>query len=182
MPGSAVLLMDLQHDFLGAPGSRLPVDADGAAAVIRAANAILAGEVLAFAVPVVVMNRFPASANVANFFRNGAAVEGSAGVQLDSRVHNAAGRLVVYKSQSSAFTNPELDAYLRAQGVRELYVLGVFAEGCVRATVRDALRRGYKVNVIADAVASNASWKKWLALRAMRRAGANVLPGVEHAS
>jgi nicotinamidase-related amidase len=170
--------MDLQHDFLGANGSRMPVDTKGAAAVLGAANAILAKEVLASAIPVLVVNQFPASARIGNSFRNGAAVEGSAGAQLDGRLHNSAGIKVITKSCPSAFTNPELDAFLRAQGVREIYVLGVFAAGCVCATVRDAAQHGYKVNVIADVVASNARWKKKFALWVMKRAGATLLPSV----
>ena len=82
---------------------------------------------------------------------------------------------MISKSSPSAFSNPELHRYLQAHGVNELYIVGVFAEGCVRATVSDARRRGYKVNVIADAVASSGPWKKRFGLWAMRRAGANVL-------
>jgi hypothetical protein len=39
---AAVLLLDLQRDFPGAEGARPPVDAAGAAAVLRTTNAILA--------------------------------------------------------------------------------------------------------------------------------------------
>ena len=178
MPNTAVLLMDLQRDFLGAAGSRMPVDAIGAEAVLRTANAILSKSTLASSIPIIVMNQFPVSNRVANFFRKGAAVVDTAGAELDARVQNVGHAKVITKSMPSAFTNPELDAYLRAQGVRELYVMGVFAEGCVRSTVLDARRRGYPVNVIADAVATNAPWKKRFALWAIKRAGAHLLPTV----
>jgi len=173
---SAVLLLDLQRDFLGGAGARLPVDAAGAAAVLRTANAVLAKRVLPTARPVLIVTAFPAEARLANFFRKGAAIVGTPGADLDPRVGPTDHVPVMSKARSSAFTNPELERYLQAQGVKELYVLGVFAEGCVRATVRDARQRGYPVTVIVDAVATNARWKRRFALWAMRRAGATLLP------
>lgn len=178
MTRSAVLLMDLQHDFLGAKGSRMPVDAEGAAEIIDTANAILSKEVLPQAIPILIVNQFPISERLANLFRNGAAIAGSPGANLDSRIRNTAQTKIIVKANPSAFRNPEMDRYLQAEGISDLYVMGVFAEGCVRSTVQDAIRRGYNVHVIADSVASNASWKKRLALWAMKRAGASIMPSV----
>ena len=52
---------------------------------------------------------------------------------------------------------------------------GLFAEGCVRSTVVEAIKLGYTVHVIANAVATNAAWKKRFALWAMKRAGAKIV-------
>jgi len=79
---------------------------------------------------------------------------------------------VFAKQRGSAFSNQALGAYLREREIRRLYVLGVFAEGCVRATVLDALRLGFEVFVIENAIATNARWKAWLARWSMKRAGA----------
>ena len=175
MAPAAVLLLDLQRDFLGGAGARMPVDPSGASAVLRAANAILTKRVLRGVVPVLVVTEFPASARVANFFRRGAAIGGTRGAALDPRVGLTDQIPVIRKARSSAFTNPALERCLRMHGVTELFVLGVFAEGCVRATVRDARRRGYPVTVIVDAIATNARWKLRIALWAMRRAGATLM-------
>jgi nicotinamidase-related amidase len=174
MTRPAVLLIDLQRDFLGAIGGRMPVDTEGAIGVISAANAVLAGKRLHGALPLLIVNRFAPRDLVGNFFRHRAAIEGTPGAELDSRVYPTAGVTVIPKRRPSAFTNPDLERALSAQQVRELYVLGVFAESCVRATVADACRRGYRVHVLADAVASDAAWKKRLGLWAMRRAGATI--------
>lgn len=173
---SAVLLMDLQHDFLGAGGSRMPVEADSIAPVIDTANAILDKKMLKDALPVMVVNHFPASDRIGNFFRRGAAVAGTPGAELDSRVQHAGQVKMIGKASASAFTNTDLDRYLRSENITDLYVMGVFAEGCVRATVLDARRLGYAVHVLANAVASNASWKKRFGLWSMKNAGANILP------
>ena len=175
MTRSAVLLMDLQHDFLGAQGSRMPVDAEGAAQVIDTANAILDRKMLAKVIPILIVNQFPNTARIANFFRKGAAITGSPGAELDSRIRKAEGTKTIVKASPSAFNNPELDRYLQTEGISELYIMGVFAEGCVRSTALDALRRGYRVHVIADAVATDALWKKRFALWSMKRAGASIV-------
>jgi nicotinamidase-related amidase len=176
MPKSAVLLMDIQYDFLSREGGRMPVDERGAKAVLRVANDVLSKRVLAEAVPILVVNHFSATERIANFFRKGAAIAGSVGAEFDVRLKRSGSEVVIAKASPSAFSNPELEKYLRAQGVQELYVLGVFAEGCVRSTVVDAVKRGYTVHVMASAIASNAAWKKRFALWAMRRAGARIVP------
>jgi nicotinamidase-related amidase len=178
MPQAAVLFMDLQRDFLAGDGARMPVDAPGAHAVLETANELLSKRVLPEALPILVLNQFPASACVGNFFRNKAAIAGSAGAELDERLKVQGTEKRFGKAHPSAFSNPELQQYLGAQGVQELYVLGVFAEGCVRSTVLQALALGYTVHVFADATATNAAWKKRFALRAMKRAGAKILPGI----
>lgn len=182
MSRSAVLLMDLQKDFLDSANGRMPVDRAGAEAVLNAANQVLSKTVLRDPIAVLVLNQFPPSQRLANWFRHGAALAGSDGARPDERLAADRAAKVLAKSRPSAFSNPELDPYLRAQGADELLVLGVFAEGCVRSTVRDALRRGWRVSVPQDAVASDAAWKKRFALWDMRRAGARILPGLDAAS
>ena len=182
MAESAVLLMDLQRDFLDREEGRMPVDERGAQATLRVANDVLSRRILADALPILVKNQFPAAARVANYFRNGAAICGTAGAELDPRLERSGSETVITKASPSAFSNPELQRYLHAHGVREIYVLGVFAEGCVRASVVEAAKLGYTVIVIADAVASNAAWKKAFALWAMARAGAKILPSLPPSS
>ena len=82
MHESAVLLMDLQRDFLDFAAGRMPVDESGGQAALRVANDVLARRSLADALPILVLNQFPAGARIANFFRNGAAIAGSVGAEL----------------------------------------------------------------------------------------------------
>jgi nicotinamidase/pyrazinamidase len=175
---TAVLLVDLQRDFLDSKEGRMPVTEAGAMAVLEAANDVLAGRVLPRALRVLVLNQFPRTARVANFFRRSAAIAGSQGAEPDSRLERLSGATVLSKSRPSAFSNPQLRELLSAHGVQDLCVIGVFAEGCVRSTVAEAVRLGYSVRVAEEAVASNAAWKKSVALWAMKRAGAVIVPSV----
>ena len=83
---------------------------------------------------------------------------------------------LIPKSTSCAFSNPELNEYLKANDVQMIYTFGVFAEGCVRATVLEARRIGYAVTVPMDAIGTNAKWKRTFALWSMRRAGVVLVP------
>lgn len=80
-----------------------------------------------------------------------------------------------HKTTADAFSNRVFVDWLREARVRDLVILGVFAEGCVRATVASALRRGFSVHVLVPGVASNASWKTRWALWLMRRRGARLV-------
>ncbi|TCO80544.1 nicotinamidase-related amidase [Plasticicumulans lactativorans] len=177
MPDTAVLLMDLQVDFLDTAQGRMPVDAPGAARVIVAANAVLAGRALPGALPVAIVNAFPRSQRVRNRFRNHAAVAGSAGAAIDPRIQLPRGLAVFSKAQGDAFSNPELHAFLQSESVTRVCIVGVFAEGCVRATALGARALGYAVSVPLEAIATDARWKLWLAQRSLRAHGVRV---VEH--
>jgi nicotinamidase/pyrazinamidase len=56
---------------------------------------------------------------------------------------------------SSAFeaTNLDLSYWLRKREVEKLYITGIATEYCVFSTAMDAMREGFQVFVVADAVA-----------------------------
>jgi nicotinamidase/pyrazinamidase len=58
----------------------------------------------------------------------------------------------VRDARSGAAQATELDRLLRACGVSRLVVVGLATDYCVRATALDALRLGYRVVVLRDAV------------------------------
>ena len=80
---------------------------------------------------------------------------------------------IITKNHLSAFINPEFERYLRAQGKNKLLIMGGFTHACVRATVLDAIERGFEVTVLKDLVASPdvLEAKHNLALEEMERKG-----------
>lgn len=175
-PRTAVLLMDLQRDFLADSGARMPVAPADAERVIAVANAVLDGRLLDGALPMVVANAFPPDDRIGNLVRRGAALAGSPGAQLDERVHWRTGLRRFDKRQADAFSHPGLEAQLRQDGVRRLVIVGVFAEGCVLRTALGALKRGFEVWVPRDGVGSDHAWKQRIAAWVLRRAGADLSP------
>ena len=176
MNQSATLLMDLQADFLDPSDGRMPVDKNDAARVIETANAVLAGKVLSTSLPIIVVNEFPRAAWIANMFRHGAAIAGTPGAMLDKRIRVKPGIKVFSKHKPSAFSNPNMEPYLKANAVTTLYIVGVFAEACVRATAVDGKRHGFDVVVPIDAIGTNSETKRRFAKWAMKRAGVELVP------
>jgi nicotinamidase/pyrazinamidase len=175
---TAVLLLDLQIDFLDAEHGKMPVPAADALRVIEAANTVLAGRSLPDALHVLVVNEFPAAAGPGNFLRRGAAIAGSTGARLDPRLRVPPSVPVFPKGRSSAFSNKDLEPYLQSQGVGELWIVGVMSEACVRATALAARKLGFKVAVAEAGIATNAAWKASFARWALRRGGVTIVPAL----
>jgi ureidoacrylate peracid hydrolase len=70
------------------------------------------------------------------------------------RVSPEAGEVVVTKHRYSAFIDTDLNALLRAQGVRNLIVTGVNTNVCVESTARDAFMLDYHVLLVSDCAAT----------------------------
>lgn len=61
------------------------------------------------------------------------------------------GERVFIKNVNSAFIGTDLEAYLRAQAIHTLVVVGVQTDYCVSTTVRMAANLGFSVSVVDDA-------------------------------
>jgi nicotinamidase-related amidase len=127
---------------------------------------------------VYVGNEFPRSQWLRNFARRNAALAGSRGGELDPRVQRVSSTYVS-KAEGDAFSNPALGAFLRASGAEDLIVLGVFAGACVRATTRRAMREGYRVTLVREAVGAGSDRARDRALANLAKAGARVKSGTE---
>jgi len=174
----ALVLVDLQNDFLDAPGLE-PCRSE----VIRRAAALLEAA-RAAGVPVV------HCATAVDTERDGrmphwkaanrwSCVRGTRGHAAPAELSPRAGEPVVEKAFFSAFASSRpgaLDAALSAAGADAVVLAGVHLHGCVRATALDAYQRGLEVWVAEDAVASDdplhaAVTRRYLDGRAARFAG-----------
>jgi len=173
MKDTALLLLDLQRDFLETSG-RMPISAGDADMVIAAANRLVRHAEKAGWQQIFIKNEFLKSDWIGNLFRRHAAIEGTFGAEIDPRVIIPTGSAVIAKSSPAAFTNPALAEALKSAGIRQIVILGVMAEGCVRATVKGARNRGFAVTVVADGVASRREFLKRFGLKSMQKAGAHV--------
>ena len=59
---------------------------------------------------------------------------------------------IITKNNYDAFTNPELDDFLRANNIETLIITGVFTDGCVLSTICGGFARGYNIVVPRDLV------------------------------
>ena len=156
-PRDALLIVDLQRDFL--PGGALGVAEGDAMVPVLNRYVTQAVEVGA----PVFASRDWHPANHCSFREQGGpwpghCIAGSAGAQFAPGLRLPSDVRIVDKA-----TTPEADAYsafggtalretLRALGIERLVIGGLATDYCVLSTVRDALREGYEVFVLEDAV------------------------------
>jgi nicotinamidase/pyrazinamidase len=109
-------------------------------------------------------------------------VAGTEGAQLHGSLDQSKVDLVLDKGQSpnsqgySSFHGSGLADVLRERGVHRVFVTGLTTDYCVKHTVLDALREGFEVTVVVDAIrAVNVQpGDGERALEEMRRAGAGL--------
>lgn len=166
----ALILVDLQQDFLGRPGLE-----PSAARIIAKAADLLEG-CRSRRVPVIHVQtviRADGSDRMPHWKRadRWECVEGTPGAQPPSTLAPAAGEAVIRKPVFSGFGNPGLERTLESRGVDTAIIAGIYLHGCVRSTVLDAYERGYEVFVAADATGSTEpahaeQSRAWLSARA----------------
>ena len=174
---SALLLIDFQQDFLSEQG-RMPVARHQAEPVVAAARQALVQAKANDQIIVAIGNEFRPTDWLMNVLRRRAAVSGSPGTQCDDRLP-LDGAIYIPKWASSAFSNPDLLQLLRKLHVGRLDLTGLFARACVSATAKDALRNGFEVRVLENAVACASDRSRAAALRRLRRAGAEVATALQ---
>ncbi len=183
-PASALLIVDVQNDFC--PGGALAVpDGDRVIPVLnRAIERFSEAGLPVFA------SRDWHPPDTKHFRTRGGpwpphCVAGTPGAAFHPDLRLPPGATVVSKGQDrnddgySAFEATTDDGRtladdLRERGVTDLYVGGLTTDYCVRATALDARAAGFRVTVLADAVAGIDEDDSRRALDEIRAAGAMV--------
>jgi nicotinamidase-related amidase len=154
-PQVALVLVDLQKEFLDPAGPR-PVAPSQVAQMLAAANRLVENA-RSLGVELV-------------YVESGATPDG----ELDPRLQHPSGP-VFRNDRADAFSNPELDEFLQSRAVDHLLLAGVFAERSVYYTAEGAMNRGYKVQVVRDAVAGGSDARRAHALGALERQGVELI-------
>ena len=171
-PDSALILVDFQYEFLDAAG-RMPVARSHVEPTLDAARRAIDGFRAAGRPVVAIGNEFRRGDAVMNLLRRYASLEGSKGARWDERIP-LTGLTYFPKWASSAFVNPEFEAWLKRERVKTLVLTGMFASACVTATAKDALKRGFGVRLLEEAIACSNDRSKARSLRRLERAGATL--------
>ena len=159
---AALLVVDVQYDFL--PGGALGVP-EGDAILPKVNRAV---EVFARRGLPVVATRDWHPPETRHFKTYGGAwpahcVQGTKGARFHKDLKLPRGALVVSKgmdpeedsySAFQAFTDQgrDLESVLREKGVDEVFIAGLATDYCVRASAIDAVKRGFRVRVLKDAI------------------------------
>ncbi len=155
--GDALVIIDVQNDFL--PGGALPVPAgDEVVAPLNGWLAIFAARALP-----VFATRDCHPPDHCSFRAQGGpwprhCVKGSPGADFPIALRLPPVARIIDKPDCadretySAFTGTALEAELRAAGVTRLWVGGLATDYCVLNTVLDALRLGFRVLLLVEAL------------------------------
>lgn len=186
----ALLLIDLQGDYLAAPGLQPPAEV-----VITQAAALLDG-CRKLRIPIIHVwttvyrdddRRLP-HWRQANRWQ---CVAGTPGHQPPRELEPRAGEAMVHKTGFNAFADGALDSELRRLQCDTVILAGVHLHACVRTAAVECLERGYAVRIAEDAVASHdpihaAATRRWLAQRCIEFAPVSAIlgraPGLVHYS
>ena len=191
----ALLLVDLQSDYLAAPELHPPADA----VVTRAAE--LLDHCRHRRIPVIHVwttlrrdkdRRLPHWKRTDRWM----CVAGTSGHQPPARLQPREGETIIHKTGFNAFAGATLDAALRQMNCDTVILAGVHLHTCVRTAAAESLERGLQVFIAEDAVGSNdpvhaAAVRRWLAERCVQfepvnailsRLGGNEPPKLVHRS
>ncbi|HEX8352205.1 MAG TPA: nicotinamidase [Pyrinomonadaceae bacterium] len=179
--GRALIVVDVQNDFC--PGGSLAVGRGDE--VVAPLNRLI-GEFLARGLPVY-KSRDWHPARTRHFADHGGTwpvhcVQGTPGAEFHPDLLEDPRVEVVSKGTGdedsySAFDGTALAEDLRRRGVREVWVGGLATDYCVKNTVLDALREGFRVRALADAMraVNLRPGDDARALEEMRAAGAEIV-------
>lgn len=178
---TALVVIDVQQDFVGPVGAMAQVGVDMAGvgpaldrieALIAAART--AGVVVAFA-RVMTSAATDSPALLALNARKGRPPQAIAICREDQpgsdyhRVRPEAGDIEIGKRLFNTFHGTDFDDQLKARGIETLVVTGFTTDCCVDATSRDAFHRGYHVFVVSDATDAYAADLHLGALKALQK-------------
>jgi len=156
-PGDALLIVDVQNDFL--PGGSLAVLHGDK--VVPALNRYI-GTFEAQGLPVYATRDWHPERHCSFRAQGGPwpphCIAHTRGAEFAPALRLPPAATVISKATSadrdaySGFEGTDLDQRLRATGVRRLFVGGLATDYCVLNTVRDALQLGYEVLLLTDAI------------------------------
>jgi acyl-CoA reductase-like NAD-dependent aldehyde dehydrogenase/nicotinamidase-related amidase len=172
---SALLLIDLQQDFLVPNDPQSSADLQPPAAVLVARTAELLRACRERKIRIIhVWTTVDREKNIRlphwRAQNRWMCVAGTPGHATPESLSPLAGESVVHKTGFNAFASGELDQILRSAGCEAVILCGLHLHACVRAAAVESLERNLKVLIAEDAIASNdpihaAATRRWLAAR-----------------
>jgi len=178
MKNTALLIIDMQNDFVG-PGA--PLRVAGADGIIEPISTILT-RFRERNLPVIHLLRVHRTdgADVEHFRRDlfaktPFAVAGTRGAEVIDPLAPLPGEYILSKTRMSGFFGTDLDLLLRSLGIGRIVVLGIQTPNCIRTTVFDAMAFGYETYLVSDATAAATGEIHEANIRDMAAIGVRIL-------
>jgi len=173
----ALLVVDLQNDFC--PGGALPVP-EGDAVVKPINRLVMAFDTLVFSRDWHPNNHcsFSERPDYVDMSWPEHCVQDSAGAMFHGDLFVPSDAYIVSKGDDpdkeaySAFQDTGLDVWLQGRGIKRVFICGLALDFCVKFTVLDCVKAGFKTFVVEDAVRGISATTSQDAWREMEAAGA----------
>ncbi len=167
----ALVVIDMQHDFVDTTGSCYNLGAESTVPLIKA----LIDAMRAADLPVIWTIEAHRPSGLDAGLENhedclfpSHTVEGTPGIEIVEELAPGPGDVLVAKRRYNCFLGTELDLLLRALRVDTLLLVGVSSDVCVHWTAGEAFQRDYHVRVIEDCVAGTSAEDHQASLLLMR--------------
>lgn len=153
--GVALLIIDMQADFVLPPSPVRVAGAEGTLPLVR--SLLEEGRSRNWDIFHVIRRHAKDGSDAEPYRRHffwagrGICVEGTEGCAIVPGLEPAHGEHILVKKRFSAFFNTDLEEILRGLGIRTVIVSGTQYPNCVRGTAMDALARDFQVIVVTDA-------------------------------
>ncbi|WP_169717692.1 hypothetical protein SPSIL_044250 [Sporomusa silvacetica DSM 10669] len=156
----ALLVIDIQEDYTGTT-AKSPFPYNDSGRLIETVNKVINEAAKENLLIVYIRQEFDGFLGkmISKIFGHGTAIKGNPGTEFDKRVRIVSDHCFT-KPMPDAFSNPSFESFIKENQIKELYLVGLDAEGCVYFTAKGALKRGYKVSIIQDGIVLLAE-KNW---------------------
>jgi ureidoacrylate peracid hydrolase len=175
---AALLVVDVQNDFVSPEGSAGKRGEDVSAALAMVPNLIRVIEVgrrVGLTIIYIKTTHSEWTDTPSWIYRSSqksglsTCREGTWGAEFYQGISPRSSERVVIKHRYSAFINTDLNTVLRARGIQSVLVCGVATNVCVETTARDAYMYDYYVTMIDDCSAAYDAKLHMATLENMRR-------------
>jgi nicotinamidase-related amidase len=152
----ALIVIDIQENLVN-PNSKIHIDTTGIDIFFQNLNKAISKFNDDNDLVIYVVNEW--TNPIKNWATGNVCKKGGKGVGLDKRM-NLVNNRIYSKSKPNALTNKDLLNYLNENKITEVYVMGLLAEGCVKATAKGLKKEKFNVIVIDDALGSKSNSNK----------------------
>jgi nicotinamidase/pyrazinamidase len=151
----------------------MPVDSNQASQMIANLNRVIDKSKETELTVIYIGNEY-AKGDLLNIFRNFAALKGTYGTKMDNRLHVVT-KNYFSKHKGNAFSNPELDKFLKENNITDIYVGGLYAEACIYGTTKGSIKNKYLTTVLTDCIATKTEKKRNKMIGKYKKLGAKIL-------
>lgn len=175
MGNKALIVIDIQEDYTGIDASKKTRYKEADKLLIRV-NKIIEQCIKSDIDLIYIKQEFEGAISIllTKLFSHGTAIKGTTGAEFDKRL-KILSKNCFAKSMPSAFSNSEFKKYLKENKIEELYLVGLDGQFCVGETAKSALKEGYGVNLINNAILFKHENKRELVFKGLKEIGANII-------